>query len=101
MYRTSLYKRLLLQDESIWNLWVGDRIRLAGPYGNFHLKREKHNAVFVAGGAGLAPILALMEQWFNEGRREKILLFLGERRFQDIPLRYIKVVKPGEEISKF
>ncbi|GJQ57702.1 MAG: hypothetical protein D8M57_00490 [Candidatus Scalindua sp. AMX11] len=78
-----------LQDESIWNLWVGDRIRFTGPYGNFHLKREKHNAVFVAGGAGLAPILALMEQWFNEGRREKILLFLGERRFQDIPLRYI------------
>jgi Na+-transporting NADH:ubiquinone oxidoreductase subunit NqrF len=78
-----------IQDESIWNLWVGDRIRFTGPYGNFHLKREKHNAVFVAGGAGLAPILALMQQWFNEGRQEKIFLFLGERRFQDIPLRYI------------
>ncbi len=78
-----------IQDESIWNLWVGDRIKFTGPYGNFYLKKEKHNAVFIAGGAGLAPILALMEQWFNEGRQEKILLFLGERRFQDIPLRYI------------
>ncbi|MBO1223519.1 MAG: 2Fe-2S iron-sulfur cluster binding domain-containing protein [Candidatus Scalindua sediminis] len=78
-----------IQDESIWNLWVGDRIRFTGPYGHFCLKEKKHKAVFVAGGAGLAPILALLEQWFSEGRRDEILFFLGERRFQDIPLRYI------------
>lgn len=78
-----------VQDESIWNLWVGDRIRFTGPYGHFFLKKETHKAVFVAGGAGLAPILALLEQWFSEGRREEIFFFLGERRFQDIPLLYI------------
>jgi Na(+)-translocating NADH:ubiquinone oxidoreductase F subunit len=78
-----------IQDESIWNLWVGDRIRFTGPYGHFCLKEKKHKAVFVAGGAGLAPVLALLEQWFSEGRRDEILFFLGERRFQDIPLRYI------------
>ncbi len=78
-----------IQDESIWNLWVGDRIRFTGPYGHFCLKEKKHKAVFVAGGAGLAPILALLEQWFSEGRRDEIFFFLGERRFQDIPLRYI------------
>ncbi len=78
-----------LQDKSILNLWVGDRIQFTGPFGNFHLKDDKHSAVFVAGGAGLAPILALMEQWFNEERSEKVFLFLGERRFQDIPLPYI------------
>jgi Na+-transporting NADH:ubiquinone oxidoreductase subunit NqrF len=78
-----------VQDESIWNLWVGDRIRFTGPYGHFFLKKETHKAVFVAGGAGLAPIMALLEQWFSEGRREEIFFFLGERRFQDIPLLYI------------
>lgn len=78
-----------IQDESIWNLWVGDRIRFTGPYGNFLLKKENHKAVFVAGGAGLAPILALLEQWFSEGRKDEIIFFLGERRFQDIPMRYI------------
>ncbi len=77
-----------IQDESIWNFWVGDRVRFIGPYGNFFLKKENHKAVFVAGGAGLAPILALLEQWFNEGRKDEILFFLGERRFQDIPLFY-------------
>jgi Na+-transporting NADH:ubiquinone oxidoreductase subunit NqrF len=78
-----------VQDESIWNLWVGDRIRFTGPYGHFFLKKEAHKAVFVAGGAGLAPIMALLEQWFSEGRRDEIFFFLGERRFQDIPLLYI------------
>ncbi|ODS31681.1 MAG: Na+-translocating NADH-quinone reductase subunit F [Candidatus Scalindua rubra] len=78
-----------IQDESIWNLWVGDRIRFTGPYGHFCLKEKNHKAVFVAGGAGLAPILALLEQWFSEGRRDEIFFFLGERRFQDIPLLYI------------
>jgi Na+-transporting NADH:ubiquinone oxidoreductase subunit F len=78
-----------IQDESIWNLWIGDRIRFTGPYGHFCLKEENHKAVFVAGGAGLAPILALLEQWFSEGRKAEILFFLGERRFQDIPLLYI------------
>ncbi|MGR3301501.1 MAG: 2Fe-2S iron-sulfur cluster-binding protein [Candidatus Scalindua sp.] len=78
-----------LQDESIWNLWSGDRIRFTGPFGHFLLKKENHTAVFVAGGAGLAPILALLEQWFNEGRKDNVYFFLGERRFQDIPLLYI------------
>ncbi|GAX60576.1 Na+-translocating NADH-quinone reductase subunit F [Candidatus Scalindua japonica] len=77
------------QEKSIWNLWAGEKVRFTGPYGNFFLKKEKHKAVFVAGGAGLAPILALLDQWFAEGRKEKVYFFLGERRFQDIPMRYI------------
>jgi len=75
-----------IQDKSIWNLWAGEKVRFTGPYGHFCLKNEKHKAVFVAGGAGLAPILALLDQWFAEGRKE---FFLGERRFQDIPMQYI------------
>ncbi len=78
-----------IQGESIWNLWSGDRIRFTGPFGHFCLKKENHKAVFVAGGAGLAPILALLEQWFKEERKDEVYFFLGERRFQDIPMRYI------------
>ena len=78
-----------LQEKSIWNLWAGEKVKFTGPYGNFCLKEEKHKAVFVAGGAGLAPILALLDQWFAEGRKEKVYFFLGERRFQDIPMLYI------------
>ncbi len=78
-----------IQDKSIWNLWAGEKVRFTGPYGHFCLKKEKHKAVLVAGGAGLAPILSLLDQWFAEGRKEKVYFFLGERRFQDIPMPYI------------
>ena len=36
-----------------------------------------------------ALILALLEQWFKEGRQDKAIFFLGERRFQDIPTVYL------------
>ncbi|MCF6148376.1 MAG: 2Fe-2S iron-sulfur cluster binding domain-containing protein [Candidatus Kuenenia sp.] len=76
-------------EQSLWNCFHGEKIHFTGPYGHFSLKQEPHTAVFVAGGAGLAPILALLEQWFIEGRQDKAIFFLGERRFQDIPMIYL------------
>ena len=78
-----------IQEQSLWNFFLGEKIRFTGPYGHFMLKEQPHTAVFVAGGAGLAPILAVMEQWFQEGRQDKAIFFLGERRFQDIPTVYL------------
>lgn len=78
-----------IQEQNLWNFFRGEKIRFTGPYGHFTLKEQPHTAVFVAGGAGLAPILALLEEWFREGRREKAIFFLGERRFQDIPALYL------------
>ncbi|GJQ24725.1 hypothetical protein BIY37_04190 [Candidatus Brocadia sapporoensis] len=78
-----------LLEKSLWNFFWGEKIRFTGPYGHFTLKEEPHTAVFVAGGAGLAPILALLEQWFREGRQDTAIFFLGERRFQDIPMAYL------------
>ncbi|OQZ04634.1 MAG: hypothetical protein B6D34_02490 [Candidatus Brocadia sp. UTAMX1] len=78
-----------LLEKSLWNFFWGEKIRFTGPYGHFTLKEEPHTAVFVAGGAGLAPILALLEQWFREGRQDTAIFFLGERRFQDIPMIYL------------
>ena len=78
-----------IQEQNLWNFFLGEKIRCTGPYGHFMLKEQPHTAVFVAGGAGLAPILALLEQWFQEGRQDKAIFFLGERRFQDIPTVYL------------
>ncbi len=78
-----------IQEQNLWNFFLGEKIRFTGPYGHFMLKEQPHTAVFVAGGAGLAPILAVMEQWFQEGRQDKAIFFLGERRFQDIPAVYL------------
>lgn len=78
-----------IQEQGLWNFFLGEKIRFTGPYGHFTLKAQPHTAVFVAGGAGLAPILAVLEQWFLEGRKDKAIFFLGERRFQDIPTIYL------------
>jgi len=76
-------------EQSLWNFFKGDKLRFTGPYGHFSLQEKPHTAVFVAGGAGLAPVLALLKQWFQEGRKEKAIFFLGERRFNDIPMLYL------------
>src|SRR3972149_587205 len=66
-----------IQEQNLWNFFLGEKIRFTGPYGHFMLKEQPHTAVFVAGGAGLAPILAGFLQWFKEGRQDKAIFFLG------------------------
>lgn len=83
------YVHNYVQEQSLWNFFLGEKIRFTGPYGHFTLQKQPHTAVFVAGGAGLAPVLALMEQWFQEGRQDKAVFFLGERRLQDVPSVYL------------
>src|SRR4029453_6135803 len=44
-------------------LRVGDMIKLAAPMGSMNLdRRSTRDAVFVAGGTGLAPIKSLLEE---------------------------------------
>lgn len=71
---------------------VGDLINLGPPQGTMTLAAGSGNGLFcVAGGTGLAPIKALIEQAIRDStpaRRRKIRLFLGARRqseFYDLP----------------
>jgi NAD(P)H-flavin reductase/hemoglobin-like flavoprotein len=71
---------------------VGDLVNLGPPQGTMTLAGGSGNDLFcVAGGTGLAPIKALIEQAIRDStptRRRKIRLFLGARRqseFYDLP----------------
>jgi len=66
-------------------LAVGDRLNLSGPYGMFTL-REGHEAdlVFVGGGAGMAPILALLRSMSERGIKRKATYYYGARRRLDL-----------------
>jgi len=66
-------------------LAVGDRLNLSGPYGMFTL-REGHEAdlVFVGGGAGMAPILALLRSMSERGIKRKATYYYGARRRGDL-----------------
>lgn len=51
----------------------GDRLDVSGPYGGFFLREPERPVLMVAGGTGLAPILAMLEAL--EGRQPAVVLF--------------------------
>jgi propane monooxygenase reductase component len=66
-------------------LAAGDRLDLTGPFGVFTL-REGHDEdiVFVGGGAGLAPILALLRSMAERGIDRRATFYYGARRRRDL-----------------
>ncbi|MFF7727082.1 globin domain-containing protein [Streptomyces sp. NPDC008001] len=59
---------------------VGDVIRLGPPMGDMTLDAAGHRELlFVAGGTGLAPIRALVEEVARRGGHHQAVLFLGAR----------------------
>lgn len=66
-------------------LRVGDRLELTGPFGVFTLRdAPDKDIVFVGGGAGLAPILALLRTMAERGIDRKGVFYYGARTQQDL-----------------
>jgi len=63
---------------------VGDRVTVAGPLGNFWLRPADAPILLIAGGSGLAPILALLEHALERGVTRPISLLFGARSQQDL-----------------
>jgi propane monooxygenase reductase subunit len=66
-------------------LSVGDRVEVVGPYGVFTL-REGSDAriVLVGGGAGMAPILALLRALAERGSARDVVFYYGARTKRDL-----------------
>jgi propane monooxygenase reductase component len=62
----------------------GDRLELTGPFGVFTLREGDNDLVFVGGGAGLAPILALLRSMAERGIARKATFFYGARTRADL-----------------
>jgi NAD(P)H-flavin reductase len=56
---------------------AGERVELDGPFGTFTLGHDASDVVFVAGGTGLGPILAMLRQAASERSPRAMLLCLG------------------------
>lgn len=64
---------------------VGQHLHLRGPYGDFSLHAHAGPVVCIAGGSGLAPIKAILEQAVEAGRADQpLLIILGARTQQDL-----------------
>lgn len=64
-------------SDALYALPPGGRVPMALPYGDFWLRPEGARDVLVAGGTGIAPILALLQQLAAEGARRSLLVLYG------------------------
>lgn len=81
-----------LGPKFVHELKVGSKVRLKGPFGDFYLRPGEHKGVGIAGGAGMAPLVSILETWFiDEQRKQQFTFFIGERRFQDLSPKYLEI----------
>ncbi len=58
---------------------VGDIIKISGPYGNFVWDNTIPNAVFLAGGIGISPMISMLRYLKEEKLNPHITLLYGSR----------------------
>jgi Na+-transporting NADH:ubiquinone oxidoreductase subunit F len=62
----------------------GDEIILNGPYGDFYLRDTERDILFIAGGSGMAPIKAMLNDIADKGIDRTIYYFFGARSKKDL-----------------
>ncbi|MFI5355774.1 MAG: NADH:ubiquinone reductase (Na(+)-transporting) subunit F [Opitutales bacterium] len=69
----------------VFSLKPGDTVTAIGPFGDFHLKPTQKEAVYIGGGAGMAPLRAHLAHLFeNEHTHRKVSYWYGARSRQEI-----------------
>jgi benzoate/toluate 1,2-dioxygenase reductase subunit len=63
---------------------VGDEITFTGPHGSFFLREADRPVLMLAGGTGLAPILAMLRTLAEAGSHRKIHLIYGVKSDIDV-----------------
>ena len=75
-----------ISSSYIFSLKPGDKVRVSGPYGDFHLLDSNREMMFIGGGAGMAPLrshlLHLLETVKESNR--KITYWYGARSKNEI-----------------
>ena len=82
-------------------LAVGDRLELTGPFGVFTLRDAPDSElVFVGGGAGMAPILALLRSMAERGIDRPTRFYYGARGKRDLCFTE-ELAELGETLPRF
>lgn len=63
---------------------IGDVLQVEGPSGDFHLRDSDAPMVCMAGGSGLAPVLAVLEDANHKKVDRDLVLLFGARTEQDL-----------------
>ena len=70
----------------IFNLKPGDKVKMSGPYGEFHMQDTQREMLFVGGGAGMAPLRSQLLHLFKtlENTDRKVSYWYGARSKNEI-----------------
>lgn len=77
------------------DLQAGAKVTGSGPYGKLRLHSRSKDLLFVAGGSGLGPIKALLEELFSDAFEKEAWVFFGVKTEKDLFL-----IREMEEMSK-
>jgi propane monooxygenase reductase subunit len=81
IYPDGKFSGLLADD----GLKPGDELEVTGPYGVFTLRdKSERPLVFIGGGAGMAPILALLRGMAENGTERRGIYYYGARGPKDL-----------------
>ena len=70
----------------IFNLKPGDKVTVSGPYGEFFLKDNDSEMMFVGGGAGMAPMRSHLFHLFHtiKESKKKVTFWYGARSWKEV-----------------
>ncbi|MCC6073476.1 2Fe-2S iron-sulfur cluster-binding protein [Massilia sp. GCM10020059] len=69
----------------MYTLKEGDTVRFSGAFGDFAIKPGGREKVFIGGGAGMAPLRAMIHSLLQSGAREPLHFWYGARSQRDAP----------------
>jgi Na(+)-translocating NADH:ubiquinone oxidoreductase F subunit len=69
----------------LYSLKPGDSVRFSGPFGDFALKPGGREKIFIGGGAGMAPLRAMIHSLLDNGATERIHFWYGARTLREAP----------------
>ncbi|TGL06686.1 flavodoxin reductase [Leptospira bouyouniensis] len=75
---------------------AGKSIKLKGAFGDFYLRDSKRPILMIAGGSGLAPILAILKQGILARTKRPLTLLFGAKTKEDL-YKLKEIQKIGKE----
>jgi len=69
----------------IFGLKPGDSVLVSGPFGDFHARESEQEMIFIAGGAGMAPMHSIIyDQLLRQKTTRKITFWYGARNMREL-----------------
>lgn len=73
-----------LMSSFIFNLKPGDKVEIAGPFGEFFARETKNEMCFIGGGAGMAPMRShIFDQFKRLSSDRKVTFWYGARSLRE------------------